>query len=206
MFKKYYNKKIGFTLVEMLVVIGILSFVTVMAFRLEGDIFVLNNLSQSSLNSHFQGQNVMRSVIPELRKAATSALGAFPIASVASSSITFFSDIDNDSIAEQVRYYIQGTVLMKGVITPSGSPFSYNPAGEVVTTVAINIANGTSTPVFDYYDTNYDGSSAPLVLPANVNSIRLIKVTVVIDDNLNKLPAPLTFTSQVTLRNLKDNS
>ncbi|MEK7552382.1 MAG: prepilin-type N-terminal cleavage/methylation domain-containing protein [Patescibacteria group bacterium] len=206
MFKYYKNKQNGFTLLELVVVIGILSFVVFMVFRLESDIFVLNGLSQSSLNSHFQGQNVMRTIIPELRKSASSNLGAFPIVSVATSSITFFSDVDDDPIIEQVRYYKQGSTIMKGVINPVGSPLVYNPASEVVSVLATDIANSTSTPIFEYYDTNYDGTSAPLSTPIDLLSIRLIKVTVVIDNNSNKLPAPLTFTSQVTLRNLKDNS
>ena len=189
-----------------MVVVGILSFVVFMAFRLEGDIFTLNSLSQSSLNSQFQGQNVMRSIIPELRKASISSLGAFPIISVATSSISFFSDIDDDPLIEQVRYYKQGTTLVKGVINPAGSPLTYNPASEILTTVATEIANSTSTPIFEYYDTNYDGTSAPLSSPINLISVRLIKVTVYIDNNPNKLPVPLIFTSQVTLRNLKDNS
>jgi hypothetical protein len=39
----------------------------------------------------------------------------------------------------------------------------------------------------------------------SVPAVRLVKITVIVDANPAKMPAPRTFTTQVSLRNLKDN-
>ena len=62
-----------------------------------------------------------------------------------------------------------------------------------------------ATPIFDYYDTNYDGTTAPLAQPVSAIAVRLVKITLIIDKNSLRPPAPITMTTQVSMRNLKDN-
>ena len=52
-----------------------------------------------------------------------------------------------------------GTTLYKGVINPSGNPPAYLVANQSTTTLMTNVRNGTSLPVFQYYDANYSGTS-----------------------------------------------
>ena len=133
-----------------------------------------------------------------------SANGAYPIASASTSTITFFSDVDADSIEDQVRYYIASTTVYKGVIKPTGSPLTYS-GSETTKILATGIRNSSSTPVFEYYDSNYAGTSSPMTYPLTITSIRLIKINLTIDTDVNKAPIWRTFSTQVGLRNLKDN-
>ena len=103
-----------------------------------------------------------------------------------------------------MRYFIQGTTLKKGILKPSGTPLAYNPANETVRESIHNIGNGTTT-LFSYHDTNYDGTSPPLAEPINISVVRLVKITVLIERSTGTPQSPLTLTTQVSMRNLKDN-
>ena len=128
--------------------------------------------------------------------------GAYVINQAEASSFIFYSDIDNDGLKEKVRYFLIGTTLQKGVIKPTGSPLSYNPLNETISTLAENLTN---VSIFDYYDKFYDGTTAPLSLPVNTSDIRLIKITIIIDKDPNRSPTAMTFSTEVSIRNLKDN-
>jgi hypothetical protein len=90
------------------------------------------------------------------------------------------------------------------VIEPTSiSPF-YNIADEKVTNLVSYIANNTA-PIFYYYDKNYDGTNSALATPINIPLVRLIKINILIDKDTNKEPGVITATTQISLRNLKDN-
>jgi len=139
-----------------------------------------------------------------MREMSPSSVGSYPIAAAATSSITFYSDIDADSVKEQIQYYVQGKRIMKSVINPTGNPLVYNAGSAILSTVVTTIANGTSTPIFSYFDTNYSGTTTPLSIPVNVAAIKLVRINILLD--VIPVPTvPLNVTSQVTPRNLKDN-
>ena len=140
-------------------------------------------------------------MISEIRTASVSSNGAYPIDQATVSSFTFFSDINNDNLREKIRYFLSGSTLQKGVIQPTGNPLVYNPANEKISI----LASGVTSLAFGYYDKNYDGTTAALSFPINVPVVRLVKITVTIDQDPNRPPGPMTFTTQVSIRNLKDN-
>jgi hypothetical protein len=94
--------------------------------------------------------------------------------------------------------------MKRGVIESSGSPPSYNPANEKTTTIIDGLNNG-STPIFEYFDSSYTGTSTPLIQPVTITQVRLIRITVKIEKDPNKSSGPIIVQSQVFLRNLKDN-
>jgi len=199
------NYKKGITLVELIVAIAIIAAIAVVLGRFQGDIFYFNGIIQDDLNAQMEGRRAIRILISDLREASSSSLGSYPIAAAATSTVTFFSDVDGDTLKEQVRYYVQNKNVIRGIIKPSGNPLTYNPASENLTTVVKNISNDASTPIFEYYDTNYSGNSSPLSIPVDILAIRLVKAQLVIDRDPTRSPNPLTITSQVSVRNLKDN-
>ncbi len=93
---------------------------------------------------------------------------------------------------------------MKGVITPAGNPLVYSPASEKLFTVMSDVKNG-STSIFSYYDNSYAGTSSPLTYPIQIQSVRLVRIDLTLDANQNRAPVTRTFTTQVSVRNLKDN-
>jgi hypothetical protein len=148
----------------------------------------------------------MRRLIAELRTAEPSNTGTYPIELATKDNLIFYSDINNDGKRERLRYFIDNKILKRGQVSVSGQPYVYDLATESVSTVINDIIN-VNNLVFSYYDHNYDGtaSSSPLVEPVPVESIRLIKVEFLIDANSEQAPVPIYLTSQVMMRNLKDN-
>lgn len=205
MIKRYTSTKRGFTLAELLVSLGIIVLITLGVTMFGRDIFYFNGITQANLNAQVEGRKAARFFSAELREASPSSLGAYPLAAAGTSTITFFSDADNDGLKEQVRYYLQNKKLMKGIIKPTGNPLVYNAGSETLSTVVTDVANGNNTPVFLYYDSTYAGTSTPLSQPINLASVRLVQIQLVVDRDPNRSPNPLTVTSAVTMRNLKDN-
>ena len=148
---------------------------------------------------------ILKTMLTELRQASTASNGAYPIAAAGTSSITFFSNIDSDAQIEEVTYSFIGNTLYRAVIQPTGSPLTYNFANQSTSSMLTDVRNSSSTPVFQYYDQNYTGTSSPLSLPINIPVVRLIKISLSLDVLVNQAPAVRTYTTQVSLRNLKTN-
>jgi type II secretory pathway pseudopilin PulG len=191
----------GFTLIETLfsaaifvIIVGVMS----LFFK---NTWVYNAFLGSSLTGINSGRAALKTIVAEIRTASSGSDGAYAISAATATSFTFYSDIYNDGRKEKIRYFLENNQLKKGVIIPTGSPLAYT-GTETITTL---ISNVTSTSIFNYYDKNYDGTTAALSLPVDVSNIRLVKITVTIDDNPNRAPGTITVSSQVTLRNIKDN-
>lgn len=195
----------GLTLVETLIAVGIFIAISFLISSFIRSIFFMNADLSNSLSAQFDVRVSMKRVISELRSTSPSSLGAYPISAAATSSITFYSDVDNDGLKDKIRYFLQNKDLKRGIVKPSGTPLTYNDAGETVTTLATSVSNATGTPIFEYFDENYAGSGNPLTYPLTISAIRLVRVTLVIEKDSNRLPVPFTISTQVSLRNLKDN-
>ncbi len=200
------KKSFGFTLVEILVVTGIVVLVGLAISNFGRDLFEQNYVWSRELVAESEAKIAMNKIITELRTAQPSNNGAYPIELASSSGLVFYSDINNDGRRERLRYFLSGTALRRGETVPTGQPYAYNTSTESVSTAVSDLINASST-VFTYYDRRYDGtvSSPPLPAPIEVKNIRLIKVEFLIDANSAQAPVPLYLESQVMIRNLKDN-
>jgi prepilin-type N-terminal cleavage/methylation domain-containing protein len=197
------NKK-GFSLVEIIITIFVFSLIIVSVGAFQKDMFSLNGMLSGSLSIQDEARRALKTITAETRSASISNNGAYPISQATDTSFMFYCDVDNDSLKERIRYFLDGVTLKKGTLKPSGSPLSYNPANEKITELVHYMANG-ATPIFSYYDENYDGTTSPLGTPINIAMIRLLKITLIIDSNSQRPPAPVTFITQVSMRNLKSN-
>jgi len=195
----------AFTLVETLVSLGIIAVITLAITAFERDIFSLNSSLQNNLTAQLDARKVLRTAIAELRSASPSSSGAYPLAQVGTSSLIFYSNIDGDAPKEKLRYFLQNSTLMRGVTEPTGVPIVYNPSVEKLDIVIRNVVSSASTPIFEYFDKNFYGTTTPLTQPVDPLAVRLVRITVVIDRDPNRSPTNITVTTQGTLRNLKDN-
>ncbi len=198
------NQK-GYTLAEIVVVVGIFGLIVIALSNFQRGVIMNNRYAQDSLSSAQDARNILRVMVRELRTASPANDGSYAIATAATNTIAFFADTDGDGLKEKVRYFIATTTLKKGSIKPSGSPLTYNSANETFSFLAYNVKNATSSPLFEYYDSNYAGTSSPLVQPVTVTSVHLVKINLMIDSDPLRAPLIRTYTSQVNLRNLKDN-
>ncbi len=196
--------KRGFTLVELLVVIGIFSVISIAVFTLGRDTFFFNGIIQDSFNTQEEAKRVIRPMATEIRAARQSVEGSYPIDTAGTSTLVFYSDINGDGNTERVRYFYSSSTIKRGIITPTGSPLKYT-GTEKVNELVHGVRNTNSQPVFEYFDSSYTGTSSPLTQPVSVSNVRLVKVNIIIDMNVNRSPTKQTVTVQAEIRNLKDN-
>lgn len=204
--KKKFEKRTklvsGFTLLE--IIFGISIFVIIMgAITLfSRNVWIYNSFISAGLGDADNARRALKTMTAEIRTASAADTGSYAISLATTTAFTFYADIDSDGLKERVRYFLSGSLLQKGITKPTGSPLSYNPINEKISTVVTNI---TSNSVFNYYDKNFDGTTPPLGTPVNIASIRLVKITITIDRDPNRAPVPTTFSTQISIRNLKDN-
>ena len=161
----------GFSLTEFLVAIGIALVVAIVITAFARNTFFLNYSAQASLNAQLESRKLLALMVSELRSASVSALGGYALESAGTSTITFYADVTGDNNADRVRYYIDPATksVKRGLVVASGTPPSYSIPSETLSILISDIANGTSTALFDYYNGNYAGTSSPLSYPLNLN-------------------------------------
>ncbi len=200
--KNKIRKNFGFTLIEILFSISILILVMIAATLFAKNIFQYSTFISNGLGDIDAGRTALKTMTAEIRTAGPADTGAYTINQANATTFSFYSDINNDGLRERVRYFLDNGSLKKGVVKPTGSPLSYNSSNEIISVIVPYVTNSA---IFNYYDENYDGNTSPLSSPINIPVVRLIKITIVTDKDPNKPPSPETMTTQVSIRNLKDN-
>lgn len=144
-------------------------------------------------------QRAMDTMVRTIREASYASDGAYPIVSLANNEIIFYAHINKQSpYAQKVRFYVQGTSLMQGIVEPSGDPPTYT-AAETVSKIADYVQNGTlATSTFSYYDE----AGTLMTDLSRIGEVRFIKANVLVDVNVNDQPLRLTLRSSTALRNL----
>ncbi|MFA6992812.1 MAG: prepilin-type N-terminal cleavage/methylation domain-containing protein, partial [Candidatus Gracilibacteria bacterium] len=173
------SKNFGFTLLEILVTLGVIVVISVPLTRLQVNILSYNGFFQNTMSLQDEARRTLQNFSSEARSAVPAENGAYLIGEAKENSFIFYRDINHNGIAERVRYFKEGNELKKGVIAPSGNPVSYPLADEKIITVAHNVKNSVSEPVFSYFDRNYDGQTSPLVQPVESTLVRLVKLNIV---------------------------
>lgn len=202
---KIQNDNRGITLIEVLVAMGISVFLIVgiidlMLWAMHGRDVVWEQLSTQN-----EGRKIVQDFTNELRRATASSIGAYPLEIAQDQQIAFYSNIDADSWRERIRYFISNKTLKKGIIKPTGNPLVYNSANEVITDVVHDVANGTSS-LFYYFDQSYTGaSSTAMTSPINIPNVRMVGISLSLEEKPNVAPAPFNIESKVEIRNLKSN-
>lgn len=195
----------GMTLVETLIALSIFIVIMIAVSTFEVNVFSYQRSISGSLTTSQDAQVILKTILKEVRSAAPSANGSYPIINAATNTLSFFSDSNTDGIQDQITYSLIGNTIYRALIKPTGSPYVYNVANQSTTTLVTNVRNSSSTPAFEYFDESYTGSSQSLAQPVTVTSIHVIKVNLTLDVDPNRSPLPVTFSGEMTLRNLKTN-
>lgn len=204
-FKKI-NRTNGFTLVETIVTIFIFSLIMLGTTLMLRGMLVNSKQEGMALNNIDQARRIAASFANELRNGAYGSNGSYPINVASDTQITFFSTapLGNGTVSK-IRYYISNGILYKGITNPTGVPLSYTSSTEQIIPLLSTLSLG-STPLFYYYDGNYNGSSTPLVQPVNINSIKFISINLIILSQLERNSGTtFTITGGAAMRNLKTN-
>lgn len=191
----------GFTLPEMLIVVAILG---VMGAALSGAILQTyrgNAYVFEAASSVDNARRGLTTAIRNLRESTYGEDGSYPVASAATSTVTFYAEVDGDGSVERVRVYLSNGTLYRGVTNPTGNPPSYAGQPEVVQTVVGFVRNASSTPLFRYYGS----SGAELAAPVDVSEIAFVTMDIRVDLNPTRAPNVYALTGSATLRNLRDD-
>lgn len=194
------KKQTGFTLVEILVTIGIFVLVSIILWSFIINSYKVQNFSMEQADAITEAQRGVETLVKELREALPGDNGAYPIEIANAQNIVFYADFDRDNAIEKVHYWLVGSDLKKGVTEPSGSPLIYNPANEQIQTISRYVRN-SSTPTFAYRDGNY----ASLTTPADPDTVKLVHIYLKINVVPTRAPMNYDLESDVVLRNLKNN-
>lgn len=191
----------GITLIEIVFTVSIFSLIVIGITLFARNVWVYNSYVQNSLVTNDYARETLKTVVKEIRIASTASNGSYAINQATNNSFTFYSDVDADGVKEKVRYFLDNGYLKRGLVEPTGSPLVYT-GTETIKTLAKGVVN---TDIFSYYDRDYDGTTSALSSPVNIPLVRLVKITLNIDQDPNKEPGATSFSTQVSLRNLKDN-
>lgn len=191
----------AFTLIETVVVVGLtglvgLGLLSMIAFFYRSNAYLLE--ATSANESASRG---ITETLTSLRESSYGEDGAYPIAAAATSSVTFYADLDKDAAIERVRFYLSGGILYRGLTEAGGNPPSYAGQPEAITTIATDVKNASSTPAFRYFDE----AGAELTGTIDTARIRTVRTRFDVDINPQRAPNIQVLEGAATLRNLIDS-
>lgn len=188
----------GFTLIEAIVLIVVTTTLGIALTTIIVNFYRTNNFLLEQTSAIDSARKGLRVSFQNLRQAAYGEDGSYPLQSVATSSVMFFSDVDNDGSVESIRLYLFNGAFYRVVTEATGNPPTYT--GTIsTTTIASYVRNATSSPIFRFYD----ASGTELTGTVDVSEIESISTSLQIDLNPQRAPDILTLTETATLRNLR---
>jgi prepilin-type N-terminal cleavage/methylation domain-containing protein len=197
--------KNGYTLVELIAVMAILSLITVGVSALAFWGMRLWNVTQDHIKAQDTARSAFDTMAKEIREMQISDNGSYAIESADHDTLIFYANIDSDDKREKVKYELQGGSMYRWTKKSTGdAPATYAAfTDDDKTTVFTQIVNTPS--FFQYYDDSYNGVTPELTEPISISDVRLIKISAFIDYDPSRTPEPLELVTNISLRNLKDN-
>lgn len=191
----------GLTAIEALVSISVFALVSVVISSSAIFFYRSNAYTLEQASAVRSAQKGIDTMIRDVREATYSDQGSFPIISIATSSFSFYSDTDADNSVELIRYFLDDTVLRRGVTNSSGNPPIYTGNPEVISIVSTNVRNAAqAVDIFEYFDNN----GTELTNNTQVSDVRYVSLELIVNVNPLRLPNELTMRSSAAIRNLKN--
>lgn len=135
---KIFNKKTGFTIVETLIFIAVFALAMAAVFSFTITIYRSQRYTWHQAVAVNEARKGIETMVKELREAKEGDNGSYAIEKAADKEIIFYSDIDQDSQTERVRYFL-------GAISP----------GSQTQTCATTVRGGSCSVTFSNF---YTGS------------------------------------------------
>ncbi len=200
------QNQIGFTLIELVVTISIFSIVSVGLIILVGDVYSQATKHGSSIANADQTRRLSNQMMQELRNSVSASNGAYAIAIADAQQLAFYANVDGGTDIERVRYYLSGGKLYRGIVKQAGNPVNYN-GTEISKVVQNDVANNGSTPLFYYFNENFDDNTdSALTQPVNIALVTYIKLNIQVLKRTSKsTTSSFTVYAGAALRSLKTN-
>lgn len=199
---KMIHTKRGLSIVEMLVLVAVFGLVMI---AVASSVLFFYRTNSNTVEQAFainSARKGVQSMVRDIRETAYSDAGAFPVIAIATSTFTFYSDVDRDDSVERIRYFLDDTVLRKGVTNATGDPPAYVDANEVISLVSDNVRNTAQMiDTFSYFT----ATGTQITNFADVTDVAFVDVHLIVNINPSRLPEEFTLRGSATLRNLKTN-
>jgi hypothetical protein len=203
----YKNGKKGMTLIEALLAISIFTFGILGFSQLFVKSWQINQFSYEMGQSTLSASQGVNKMVDYIRRARQGDDGAYPVRTADDDNFIFFCDYDKDGITERLHIYKSDGKIMMGYRKPTtGIPKTYPTGDQATLTLSEYVVNGDSDPIFYYYNQDYPGDTVnnPVSTPAIAADIRLVKINLAVDPDINRAPDSVQMESFVELRNLND--
>lgn len=194
-----YTHTRGLTMIEVIVysaifVLVLSALVSVLNYTYRSGRFVYE---QADANNEVR--KGVQAMIQAIRESAYADNGAYPLVSMSASSITLYSDTDNDGSAERITFTIENEVLVKKVVIASGNPPAYGGA-ETTTPVAYFVRNGSvGVPLFTYYD----NSGVQIADYTDITRVASVVARLVVNLYPERAPEDYEIRSRASFRNTR---
>ena len=200
--KNFY--KSGLTPVEMLVYLAIFVIVILAVTYSSASFYRYNRYGLEQSQATDSARRGIEPAINNIREATYSDEGSYPIISAATSSLSFYSDVDRDNSVEKIRLYLDtsNNTFKKGLTESAGDPPTYDNQSEALFILAKDVRNDEQgVNIFRYYD----NSGVEVVNLSNVSDISFVVMSVIVNVNPARSPNEFTLRAGASLRNLKTN-
>ncbi len=188
----------GMTLIETLVWISMFTATMIAIVSSVLYFYRTSNFTIQEATAVTSVQRALDVMVRTIREASYASNGAYPVLAIATSSMTFYAEIDGDSGVERVRYYLFDKNLVRCVIEPTGDPVVYT-ASEATSSLAEMVRNNTeNVSVFTYFDE----SGAQISDYTDTAAVRFVTIFLTVDIDPDRTPTTTKMRSSAALRNL----
>lgn len=188
------------SLVEMVVVLSIFTVLSIAIMSIVASFYRYNAYTIAQAYQVDSARRGVEAMVRDLREMTYADNGAFPLISHATSSVSFYSDIDRDDSVEKVSYQLTGETLYKYIYEATGTPAVYSTTPSRTDIVSEYVHDDLErVDLFTYYDA--DGEP---VTGNEVSDVRQIDVTLVVNVDPIREPGKYYLRSSASLRNLKE--
>ncbi|MBI2618075.1 type II secretion system protein [Candidatus Kaiserbacteria bacterium] len=191
----------GFTLIETVVALSVF---TVILGSFVGSISFFYRSNAHALEQAFAVNSARKGIeqmMKDVRKAAYSDEGSYPVIAIADDAFSFYSNVDTDSYVEKVRYFLDDTNLKKGIVNSSGSPLIYDDGTEEVFILSDNVRNDAQSVVLFSY---YNASGTPVTNTASTTDVIFVTADIIVNVNPLNVVNDFRLRSSATMRNIRE--
>lgn len=190
-------KRRGFTLVELVVVIGLTSILGTIAFS-----YIIQAAKDNrKLQSQTEIQASLSLALDRVNRIVRSTTNLISADAV---SLKLYGYPNAGDVApSQIYFRISGGKVVYDVTPPTGTApnYTYNPANTKTFTLLLKVTNSVNLPLFFYYD----ATNTILTSPPPLASVHAIAFAPSVLDSGNVLTIPVSAQTYDVLRNFKTN-
>lgn len=192
----------GFTLIEMLMVIGISTILFMGVMVIIVTIYRTNSEALQQAQFVESARRGIETFVKDAREIDYAVTGAFPLVTMLPNQFSFYADIDPDNSTEYIIYELATSSLQRTVYSATGTPPVYNSTPDSVSILATNIQNlDQAVPVFTYFNQAGTVVSDP---SSDITTIRAVGIRLHINPETNASSTDFILEGRATLRNLRD--